>query len=403
MCVAHGDAVDGIAQQAPVGGLNCSTVVGMDPAGKVLLLETMGARAHDEDWARRHFKNRSSQPPEGLESPKDAAVAHLSTLIGDERLIVGWPLGFELASLGLGVSSILAVDLASDLDVRAFLQELVQNGVDVAKEVAHFILNNAALAIPIRMACALFPSMKVHLRHAAIPARDVLRDAYFIAAIWRLLGEKIVEERLSVGKWFPLWNAVYLGAGQRLEQISVERRGDPAALRVAMPETNLRGDECTLEAEATLGAFTSFLRYSTRFTATATHLNPAAPWQVELYASDLQHYDSAIDAHQQRIQAPRWKFDMRFQPATKTSKDLESHGVDWSPNEMCYSICVLECVLSRNPCDLFGYQPLFSIQMFPMANSRMMRLAVTQPPERRRREPAQQHSSHWRRLREERV
>ena len=64
-CVAHADAVEGSAQEAPAGVLDCSTVVAMDPAGRVLLLETMGARASNDEWARRHFKNRSSQPPEG--------------------------------------------------------------------------------------------------------------------------------------------------------------------------------------------------------------------------------------------------------------------------------------------------------------------------------------------------
>ena len=73
----------------------------MDPAGRVLLFDTRGARATDDDWARSHFKNRNYQPPEGFESPKNAAVAHLATLIGGERLFVGWRLGFDLGSLGL--------------------------------------------------------------------------------------------------------------------------------------------------------------------------------------------------------------------------------------------------------------------------------------------------------------
>ena len=46
------------------------------------------------------------------------------------------------------------------------------------------------------------------------------------------------------------------------------------------------------------------------------------------------------------------KFDMRFQPATKSLKDLES------PNEIWYIICVGECVLSINPGNMFGYQRL---------------------------------------------
>ena len=76
------------------------------------------------------------------------------------------------------------------------------------QEVADFIFNKAALPVPVRMACALITGMKVNLHNVTIPERDVLRDVYFIAAIWRLLGEKIVEERRSVETHLAFWNAV---------------------------------------------------------------------------------------------------------------------------------------------------------------------------------------------------
>ena len=99
------------------------------------------------------------------------------------------------------------------------MQELIQSQADVPQEVADFIMNKPALPIPITMACALFTSTKVHLRSATIPERDGLRDAYFIWAIWRLLGEKIVERRRSVETPLALLNAVYQGAGQPLERV----------------------------------------------------------------------------------------------------------------------------------------------------------------------------------------
>ena len=102
----------------------------------------------------------------------------------------------------------MAIDLATDPVGRNFLQELVQIGGNVPAEVADFILNKPALSVPITMACALYTSMKVNLRNAPVPERDVLRDGDFIAAIWRLLGKKIVEERRSVGKHWALLNAV---------------------------------------------------------------------------------------------------------------------------------------------------------------------------------------------------
>ena len=89
-CVAHDDPVEGSEQEVPAGVLDFSTVVAMDPTGRVFLFEAMGARSSTDEWARTHFRNRSFQPTEGLESPKYAVVAHLATRIGDERLVFGW-------------------------------------------------------------------------------------------------------------------------------------------------------------------------------------------------------------------------------------------------------------------------------------------------------------------------
>ena len=63
----------------------------------------------------------------------------------------------------------MAVDLATDPVVRTFLQERVQLGGNLRKEVADFILTMPALPVPITMACALFTNMKVLLRNAPIP------------------------------------------------------------------------------------------------------------------------------------------------------------------------------------------------------------------------------------------
>ena len=240
-CVAHAEAVEGSEQEAPAGVIDCSTVVAMDPAGRVLLLETRGAPASNDDWARRHFKNRSYQPPQGLESPKNALVAHLATLIGDERFF-GWRIGYDLASLRLAVTSVMVFDLSTDPVMRNHLQKLIQAQGDLPQEVAHFIMKKPALLVPITMACGLLTSMKVTLRNAPVPERDVLRDAYFIAAMWRLLGSKIAEKRRSVETHLELLNAVYVGAGQPPERVLDARQTDPAAQRVALPQTTLRGE-----------------------------------------------------------------------------------------------------------------------------------------------------------------
>ena len=218
--------------------------------------------------------------------------------------------------------------------------------------------NKVALPIPITTACALFTGSKVNLRHGPAPERDVLRDAYFIAANWRLLGEQIVQRRKSPESQLVLLNAVYVGAGRPLEAILDDRQVAKAHQREPLPQTTVRGDECGVEPEATIEAFTSCLRFTTRITPTATDLNPAAPWQIELYASDLQFYEAVSDAYRQRAATPSLEVDMELQSDRKNSKDFEFGGVAWRYNEIWYGICVAECVFSTSPADLFGYEHL---------------------------------------------
>ena len=140
--MAQADAVDGSEQVAAASVLDCSTVAAMDAAGR--LLETMGARPAGDNWARRHFKNRSFQPTDELVSQKDAFVPHLATLIGDQRLVVGWRLVFDLASRGLGITSVFAIDFPTDPVVRAFFQDLVKLG-GAAKDFEDFLLHKPEL------------------------------------------------------------------------------------------------------------------------------------------------------------------------------------------------------------------------------------------------------------------
>ena len=163
---------------------------------------------------------------------------------------------------------------------------------------------------------------------------------------------------MNVDTRLVLLNAVYVGAGQPLERILDVRQADPAAPRGALPQTTQRGEQFTFVPEPRLGAFTSCLRYATHFAASAPDLNPAAPWQVELYAVDLHYYTAASDAHHQRVEAPPRKFEMRFQTEAKTTKDLDGRGVAWCPNEIWFNISVVECVLSKDPGNMFGYERL---------------------------------------------
>ena len=91
-------------------------------------------------------------------------------------------------------------------------------------------------------------------------------------------------------------NAVYLGAVQPLQQILDDPLVGQAEKGRPLPQTTIRCEECAFQAVATLGAFTGCLRYTTRFTPTTTDVNPAAPWQVELYVADHQFFEAASSA-----------------------------------------------------------------------------------------------------------
>ena len=121
-------------------------------------------------------------------------------------------------------------------------------------------------------------------------------------------------------------NAVYVGTGRPLERILDDRQVVKAEQREPLPQTTVKGDECGFEPEATLAAFTSCLRYTTRFTQTATDLSPAAPCQIELYASDLRFYEAVSDAYRQRAAMPSLKVEMELQSDIGTRKTMSMVG-----------------------------------------------------------------------------
>ena len=127
----------------------------------------------------------------------------------------------------------------------------------------------------------------------------MVRDAYFISAIWLLLGTDIRERRRDEGNQMALLNAVYLGAGQPLERVLDARQVAPADKRILLAQRALRGVAYSFEPLSTLGEFTSYLRYATHLTAMATDLNPATRWQIAVYAQDLKPCAAARQACRQ--------------------------------------------------------------------------------------------------------
>ena len=174
-----------------------------------------------------------------MESQKDATVAHMARLIGDQRLVVCWRLGFDLASLGLGITIVLAIDPATDPVVRSFFQDLVELG-GVAKDAEDFILHKPELPNPFTMAYGIFTGSKINLRYTQAEERDVVGDAYFIAAICRLLRTKIRDWLRDEDAQMALMNAVYVSAGQPLEQVLDARQVAPMSKRIPLAQTPLR-------------------------------------------------------------------------------------------------------------------------------------------------------------------
>ena len=109
---------------------------------------------------------------------------------------------------------------------------------------------------------------------------------------------------------------------------------------------------------ATLGIYPSSIRYATRFTAFATDINRATPWQREVYAEDLKAYVAAREAFRLKVESSRERVEPEFHNARPSSKDFETRGVAWRRNEIWYTICLAECGLSKDPRNLFGYPRL---------------------------------------------
>ena len=137
---------------AAAGVFNCSTVLGMDGAAQRSLMETVGNRASPDECSRRQLRNSSYHGPDRLESLKDETVADLETLICVPRFLIGWSLFCDHASLGIGITTDLAIELATYPVVAAFFQEDVKL-VGVATHVMDFIIHKADLQRQFTLVC----------------------------------------------------------------------------------------------------------------------------------------------------------------------------------------------------------------------------------------------------------
>ena len=109
-------------------------------------------------------------------------------------------------------------------------------------------MNKPELPIPITLACSILTGNQVNLRYSQLEERDVVIDAYFIAAIWRVLGGEIRERRSRKERQLALMNAVYVGAGDPLESALDVRKVAAKDKRVSLAKETLLGVACTFRA-----------------------------------------------------------------------------------------------------------------------------------------------------------
>ena len=79
---------------------------------------------------------------------------------------------------------------------------------------------------------------------------------------------------------------------------------------------------------------------------------------MEVNAADVQIYEAAQERYGPIEELPKEKGEAVFQQAMAASKHDETRGVAWRYNGICYSICVAEFVLAKDPANLFGYRRL---------------------------------------------
>ena len=169
--------------------------------------------------------------------------------------------------------------------------------------------------------------------------------AYFIAAIWRVLRTAIRDRRRDDGSQMALRNGVYVGAGKSLEAMLDVRQVEANSNRIPLAKTTLIGAAGTFEPVARLVEFASCLGHATNCTPPATDLNPAIRWQLEAYEEEMKSLTVVTEACRQRAKVPREKLEPQFQKTMANSKDFDTRGVAWKPNEIWYHLCCRMCVV----------------------------------------------------------
>ena len=119
---------------------------------------------------------------------------------------------------------------------------------------------------------------------------------------------------------------VYVGARETLQSVLDVRQVAVKDKPVPLAQETLLGVECTVEAEASVGKFTSCLPHFNHFLPTALNVNPTAPGQLEVYAqigkSMREHRKVLEEEKNCRKNRERLDWKKRW-PPRNTSKCVE--------------------------------------------------------------------------------
>lgn len=103
----------------------------------------------------------------GIKSLMDWKAPSEPEPITFRRLAVDFRLGLGLMSLGIRVSTVLAIDLTTDAVLRGLCLDMLKDG-GMAKDAKDFVMGNAELPLPITLACGFLIEIRGNLRYSQL-------------------------------------------------------------------------------------------------------------------------------------------------------------------------------------------------------------------------------------------
>ena len=292
-----------ILKRRPYFGLTAKELVAMDPMGRPLAFYTIGHETARLD-AFPHDANTLHPAAHGQETEIIKVAQEIAEIVGEEHLVVGWDVGNDLASIHLAIPASNVIDLATDPIVRECFRNLArENG----KELPELFGSSITIPIPFCFASWIASGARSHLRVSVKKGeyRDLVRDGFCIAAIWRALGFRILKHRLESATSIGLYNSFYVGGGQSIECMICTARNldDYSTLYISGTATNRVPLPVT--PPTTEEQFWAAIRVSTAYTKEQKGLKPSVQIDFATYMTDLDHYNMELENLRQAVETPQ--------------------------------------------------------------------------------------------------